>query len=66
MEGAGMIAIGGGYRTLSEIGLALKLGRLVIGLKTWTAATSDGKPADVLNARTAEEAVALAMKEARS
>jgi hypothetical protein len=38
----------------------------VIGLKTWTAATSDGKPADVLNARTAEEAVALAMKEARS
>jgi uncharacterized protein (TIGR00725 family) len=33
--GAGVIAIGGGYGTLSEIALALKAGRLVAGLHTW-------------------------------
>ena len=30
-----VVAIGGGYGTLSEIGLALKIGKPVIGLKTW-------------------------------
>jgi uncharacterized protein (TIGR00725 family) len=30
-----MIAIGGGWGTLSEIGLARRLGRPVVGLKTW-------------------------------
>ena len=30
-----VIAIAGGYGTLSEIGLALKIGRPVIGLGTW-------------------------------
>ena len=30
-----VIAIAGGYGTLSEIGLALKIGRPVVGLKTW-------------------------------
>jgi uncharacterized protein (TIGR00725 family) len=30
-----MIAIGGGYGTLSEIALGLRLGRPVIGLRTW-------------------------------
>jgi len=30
-----VIAIAGGYGTLSEIGLALKIGKPVIGLKTW-------------------------------
>ena len=30
-----MIAIGGGYGTLSEIGFALRLGRPVAGLHTW-------------------------------
>lgn len=30
-----LIAVAGGYGTLSEIGLALKMGRGVIGLKTW-------------------------------
>lgn len=30
-----MIALGGGYGTLSEIGLALRLGRPVVGLHTW-------------------------------
>ncbi len=30
-----LIAIGGSYGTLSEIGFALKMGKSVIGLKTW-------------------------------
>ncbi len=30
-----IIAIGGGYGTLSEIGHALKLGKTVVGFKTW-------------------------------
>ena len=30
-----IIAIGDGYGTLSEIGLALKIGKPVVGLKTW-------------------------------
>ncbi|HET7489498.1 MAG TPA: TIGR00725 family protein [Acidimicrobiales bacterium] len=30
-----VIAVGGGYGTLSEIALALKVGRPVIGLATW-------------------------------
>jgi uncharacterized protein (TIGR00725 family) len=31
----GLVAIGGGHGTLSEIALALKLGRPVVGLGTW-------------------------------
>ncbi|HEX6537618.1 MAG TPA: TIGR00725 family protein [Candidatus Dormibacteraeota bacterium] len=30
-----LIAIGGGYGTLSEIGFALRIGRPVVGLHTW-------------------------------
>ena len=30
-----LVAIGGGYGTLSEVGFALKLGRPVVGLGTW-------------------------------
>ena len=30
-----VLSIAGGYGTLSEIGLALKMGKPVIGLKTW-------------------------------
>ena len=33
--GVGVIAIGGGYGTLSEIALALKWGKQVAGLGTW-------------------------------
>ena len=34
-SGSAVIAIGGGYGTLSEIGMALKLGIPVFGLGTW-------------------------------
>ena len=30
-----LVAVGGGYGTLSEIGLALRTGKRVIGLGTW-------------------------------
>lgn len=55
-----VIAIGGEYGTLSEIALARKLGRPVIGLHTWElGADADGRPRVVL-AQTADEAVKLA------
>jgi len=31
-----IVAISGGYGTLSEIGLALRIGKPVVGLKTWS------------------------------
>lgn len=47
-----LVAIGGEYGTLSEIALALKTGKKVIGLKTW-------KIPGVIEAHSAEEAVKL-------
>jgi hypothetical protein len=61
MAARAVIAIGGGAGTLSEIGHALRLGRRVIGLRTWVAAVG-GRPADVRPAETAEEAVRLALE----
>ena len=46
-----MISVGGGYGTLSEIGLALKVERLVVALESWDL----GKP--VIAAVSPEEAV---------
>ncbi len=63
--GQALIAIGGGYGTLSEIALGLKLGRRVVGLATWMATTSAGEPAGILRAQTPQEAVALALEAAR-
>lgn len=37
-----LVAVGGGYGTLSEVGLALKLGRPVVGLGTWGLVRPDG------------------------
>ena len=48
-----LIAVGGSYGTLSEIGFALKAGKKVVGLKTW-----DIK--GIVPAATAEDAVRLA------
>ena len=51
-----VIAIAGGYGTLSEIGLALKIGKPVIGLKTWPGI--DG----IDYVETPEQAIAIAVK----
>ena len=42
-----VIAVGGEYGTLSEIGFALKLGRPVVGLGTWELAQG-GRPVDAV------------------
>lgn len=59
-----VIAVGGGYGTLSEIALALKSGKRVVGLGTWRAERPDGSPLEILVARTPKEAVDLALGEA--
>jgi hypothetical protein len=61
LAGQAVIAIGGGPGTLSEIGLALKAGRKVIGLHTWEARDPRGAPAEILTASSPEHAVALAL-----
>ncbi len=42
-----VIAVSGGYGTLSEIGLALKMGRPVVGLGTWEL-SQQGRPATAI------------------
>ncbi len=63
IAGEAVIAIGGSYGTLSEIGIALKQGRRVIGLDTWVAVNSDGLEAPIEIARDPEQAVALALSD---
>ena len=56
-----VIAIGGGWGTLSEVAFAMKMGKRVIGLETWEVARN-GRPVDgILRADTPEEAVRLAL-----
>lgn len=58
-----IIAIGGASGTLSEIALALKCGRPVVGLKTWTLTPPENQePPSIHYASTPEEAVAVALK----
>ena len=59
-----VVAVAGGFGTLSEIALALRLGRPVVGLGTWELAR-DGRPVEAIvvaatPAEAAERAVALA------
>ena len=57
-----IIAIGGAYGTVSEIALALRDGRPVIGLQTWEIRPPGGHIADpgIRRAETPDEAVAMA------
>jgi uncharacterized protein (TIGR00725 family) len=61
LAGQAVIAIGGGEGTLSEIGLAIKAGRSVIGLETWQATAFDGRPVQITRAETPGEAVDAAL-----
>jgi len=58
-----VIAIGGGWGTLAEIGLARRLGRPVVLLETWAVRAPEGwDPGDPLpRARTADDAVSQAL-----
>jgi len=57
-----LVAIGGEYGTLSEVALALKTGKRVIGLGTWNL---DREPDPITRARDAGEAVTLALRAVR-
>ena len=55
-----VIAVGGAFGTLSEIALALKIGRPVIGLGTWELQAPDGSVPPIIRADSPVEAVAKA------
>lgn len=56
------IAVAGGYGTLSEIGLALKMGVPVVGLNTWKLGAPDNPRDPLLRATSPADAVELAFK----
>jgi uncharacterized protein (TIGR00725 family) len=56
-----VVAVSGGYGTLSEIGLALKMGRPVIGLGTWELSQHGQPSSAIIRATNAAQAVALAL-----
>ena len=53
----GLIAVGGGFGTLSEIALALKAGKPVIGLDTWPLAAPSSSADPIVRAGDPDEAV---------
>jgi uncharacterized protein (TIGR00725 family) len=62
LSAGALIAIGGGWGTLSEVALARKHGRRVVLLASWTLRRPGGEaPSDVEVAQSAAEAVALAL-----
>jgi uncharacterized protein (TIGR00725 family) len=57
-----VIAVGGEYGTLSEVALALKLGRPVVGVGTWGLVRPDGTAeSEMVRAHDARAAVELAL-----
>jgi uncharacterized protein (TIGR00725 family) len=60
-----VIAVGGSYGTLSEIGFALAFGVPVVGLGTWEVKREGHLPAPIVYTATPEEAVARALALAR-
>ncbi len=61
-----VIAVGGAYGTLSEIALALRAGKRVVGLRTWELAPEQLPDDGFVVAAEAEEAVRIALDAARS
>ncbi len=61
LAGDAIIAIGGGPGTLSEVGLALKAGKRVVGLGSWQVRDPRGRPAAIQTAYSPTQAVTLAM-----
>jgi len=56
-----LIAVGGEYGTLSEVAFALKLGRPVVGVSTWSLTRPDGTSDHGIVVVDAESAVATAL-----
>jgi len=59
LSSQGIIAVDGGYGTLSEIALALKRGIPVVGIRTWSLAIDETVEESILRATTAAEAVEM-------
>ena len=57
-----IIAVGGGYGTLTEIGYALDSKKPVIGLKTWKFSRNNQIDKSIIRAHNAKEAVSKALK----
>jgi len=57
-----VIAVGGSYGTLTEIGYALQTGIPVIGLNTWTISRNAKQDKSIIPAESAAEAVAIALE----
>lgn len=57
-----VIAIGGGYGTLSEIAFALRLGKPVIGLNTWGLEKISKEKINIIQVKTPEDAVKKAIE----
>jgi uncharacterized protein (TIGR00725 family) len=63
---AGVVAIGGGYGTLSEIAFALRAAKPVVGIGTWEIARGGEPDTAIVRATDAREAVALVVRAAAS
>ncbi|HEX8645617.1 MAG TPA: TIGR00725 family protein [Thermoleophilaceae bacterium] len=57
-----LIAVGGSWGTLSEIALALRAGKRVVGFESWEVAAPDMPAERILAAADPEEAVELALE----
>jgi uncharacterized protein (TIGR00725 family) len=57
-----LIAVHGEYGTLSEIALALKIGKPVVGLGTWELRKAGETDETIVRAKSAEDAVAKALR----
>ena len=62
--GEAIIAIGGAYGTLSEIGLALSESKPVIGLNTWSLLKDEKMDCGIIVADSPEKAVKIAISQA--
>ena len=60
--GIAVIAVGGEYGTLSEIGFAMKTGKRVVGLETWELRRNGIVDAGILIAASPEDAVNMALR----
>jgi len=58
----GVVAVGGKYGTLSEIGFALKLGRPIVGVRSWTLIDPQESMEHLRNFATPDEAVASLLR----
>jgi uncharacterized protein (TIGR00725 family) len=57
-----IIAVGGGYGTLTEIAYALDNKKPIIGLKTWRFSRNNHADKSIIRARSAKEAVSKALR----